>query len=184
LLNDSSYDFHYRNLDSTTFYASKAYNLALEHNYSDGQAEALNNLAFVDIVKMHYDDALRRLDTIPEITDNQLELLVAYIQQMRLCQRQSQNREFYDCRERAQQSLRRINEERHLLSDRQIRRLIYAESELAIVNSTYYYYVGLERQSIDALESISPDIENDTAQWLNYLYILFKFDFCWKFWIK
>lgn len=170
LLNDSSYDFHYRNLDSTTFYASKAYNLALEHNYSDGQAEALNNLAFVDIVKMHYDDALRRLDTIPEITDNQLELLVAYIQQMRLCQRQSQNREFYDCRERAQQSLRRINEERHLLSDRQIRRLIYAESELAIVNSTYYYYVGLERQSIDALESISPDIENDTAQWLNYLY--------------
>ena len=169
-LNDVAYDFHYRSLDSTTYYARKAYDLAIEHKYRDGQAEALNHLAFVDIVKMQYDDAHHRLDSIPEITDNQLELLVAYIQQMRLCQRQSQNREFYDCREHAQQALSRINEERHLLNDRQNKRLTYAESELAIVTSTYYYYVGLERQSIDALETMTPDVESDTAQWLNYLY--------------
>ena len=169
-LNDFAYDYHYKNLDSTTYYARKAYQLAVEQNDDDGRAEALNNLAFVDIVKMQYDDAHSRLDSIPLITDNQLERLVAYIQQMRLCQRQSLNREFYDCREHAQQSLQRINEERHLLTERQSKRLIYAESELAIVTSTYYYYVGLERQSIDALESVSPDVESDTAQWLNYLY--------------
>jgi hypothetical protein len=49
--------------------------------------------------------------------------------------------------------------------------LLYAETEYAIVNSTYYYYVGLERQSIDALLSIKPsEIQKDTAQFLNYLY--------------
>ena len=163
-LNAQSYDSHYRNLDSTGSYARQAFALAKEQGYRDGQAEALNNLAFVDIATMHYDDARLHLDSIFQITDNQLELLVAYIQQMRLCQRQSLNREFYDCREHAQRALNRINEERDLLSDRQLSRLVYAESELAIVTSTYYYYVGLERQSIDAIESITPDVENDTAQ--------------------
>ena len=169
-LNAQSYNAHYRNLDSTVSYARQAFALAKERGYRDGQAEALNNLAFVDIATMHYDDARDHLDSIFQITDNQLELLVAYIQQMRLCQRQSLNREFYDCREHAQRALNRINEERNLLSDRQLSRLVYAESELAIVTSTYYYYVGLERQSIDAIESITSDVENDTAQWLNYLY--------------
>jgi signal transduction histidine kinase len=46
---------------------------------------------------------------------------------------------------------------------------VYAESELAIVLSTYYYYVGMECQSIAALEEVG-DLEGDTAQWLNYLY--------------
>ena len=169
-LNAQSYDSHYRNLDSTATYARQAFMLAKQRGYGDGQAEALNNLAFVDIATMHYDDARQHLDSIFLITDNQLELLVAYIQQMRLCQRQSLNREFYDCREHAQRALNRINEERSLLSERQLSRLVYAESELAIVTSTYYYYVGLERQSIEAIESITPDVENDTAQWLNYLY--------------
>ena len=43
---------------------------------------------------------------------------------------------------------------------------------MAIVESAYYYYVGLERQSIDALSSIyqNVDIERDTVQMLNYLY--------------
>ena len=81
-------------------------------HYADGQAEALNNLAFVCIARMHYDEAKQLLDPIPTLTDNQLELLVGYIQQMRLCQRQSRNREFYDYRELAMNALSRINEER------------------------------------------------------------------------
>lgn len=167
-LNFVSYAFHYRNIDSTEAYARQAYDLSA--NYSDGRAEALNNLAFVDIVRMHYADAQQHLDQIAECTDNQLELLVSYIQQMRLCQRMSRNREFYDYREYATKALMRINEERSQLDERQQLRLIYAESEMAIVTSTYYYYVGLERQSIEAMEHITPDIEKDTAQYLNYLY--------------
>ena len=167
-LNDLSYACHYRNLDSTEHYAQMAFEASA--HYADGKAEALNNLAFVRIAQMHYEEARELLDQIPSVTDNQLELLIGYIQQMRLCQRESQNRAFYDCREQAMRALRRISEERSTLNPRQLRRLIYAESELAIVTSTYYYYVGLERQSAQALNEMPPELSADTAQHLNYLY--------------
>ncbi len=169
-LNSISYAYHFRQVDSAEHYAQQAFILANEEGYVDGKAEALNHLAFVDIVKMHYADARMRLDSVLQFTDNQLERFVAYVQQMRLCQRQSLNREFYDCREQAQRALERINEERDYLSDRQLKRLLYAETEFSIVNSTYYYYVGLGRQSIEAMQSIRSDVETDTVQFLNYLY--------------
>ena len=167
-LNSLSYACHYRSVDSTEHYARKA--LAAATHYEDGKAEAYNNLAFSHIIRMRYNEAQKALDIIPSITDNQLELLVCYVQQMRLCQRRSQNREFYDYRERAMESLKRINEERDMLEERQRRRLLYAESELAIVSSTYYYYIGLEQQSIDALNQMPDDVKLDTPQFLNYLY--------------
>lgn len=169
-LNSYSYAYHYRNLDSTEHYARLALTEAKQQNYDDGQAEALNNLAFADIIRMHYLDAHSHLDSVLLISDNQLERLIANIQMMRLCQRQSQNREFYDCREQAQRALQRIDEDRQQLSERQLQRLLYAETEMDIVTSTYYYYVGLERQSAEALQKIRPDIEADTVQFLNYLY--------------
>ena len=167
-LNSLSYACHYRSLDSTEHYARQALFNAV--HYEDGQAEAYNNLAFASIIRMQYDLAQRQLDSIPAITDNHLELLVSYIQQMRLCQRRSQNREFYDYRERALASLSRIDEERSMLSHRQRQRLLYAESELAIVSSTYYYYIGLEQQSVEALSQMPEEVMQDTAQFLNYLY--------------
>ena len=169
-LNTISYAYHYRNLDSTAYYAQQA--LQNADGYADGQAEALNNLAFSDIMRMDYDQAKQRLDSIPSITDNQVELLIADIQQMRLCQRRSRNREFYDYREQATQRLMRINEERPSLPERLQQRMVYAESEMGIVLSTYYYYVGLERQSVDAIASIDQfvDLERDTAQLLSYYY--------------
>ncbi len=169
-LNTISYAYHYRNLDSTAYYAQQA--LQYADGYADGQAEALNNLAFSDIMRMDYDQAKQLLDSIPSITDNQVELLIADIQQMRLCQRRSRNREFYDYREQATQRLMRINEERPSLPERLQQRMVYAESEMGIVLSTYYYYVGLERQSVDAIASIDQfvDLERDTAQLLSYYY--------------
>ena len=155
-LNLQSYAYHYRNIDSTLHLAQRAYQMA--EDYDAGKAEALNNLAFVHIVKMEYDEAERLLQEVTEVTDNQLQCFIAYVQQMRY-------------RELADLAMRRINEEREQLSPAETRLLLYAETEYAIVNSTYYYYVGLERQSIDALLSINPaEIQKDTAQFLNYLY--------------
>ncbi len=168
-LNAHSYACHYRNIDSTEVYAKQA--LGLAASYPDGRAEALNNLAFVSMVRMDYQKADSLLQEIVKFTDNQVELLVAEVQQMRLCQRRSNNRAFYEHRERAIAHQRRINEERFTLSEHLQRRMVYAESELAIVNSTYYYYVGLERQSVEALLDIDIDqVRHDTAQYLNYLY--------------
>ena len=160
-LNSLSYAYHYRQLDSVRFYCSQ----------HDAGAEGLNNEAFYRLAKMQYREAAECLNSIPAMTDNQLELLVCYVQQMRLCQRQSRNKDFYDYRELALNALKRINEERSELTERQQQRLLYAETELAIVASTYYYYIGLEQQSVQELMAIRPDeVKRDTAQFLNYLY--------------
>ena len=66
---------------------------------------------------------------------------------MRLCQRESRNKEFYDHHERALKALRRIDEERDMIPERTLNRLNYAESEFHIVTSTYFYYVGLEKEA-------------------------------------
>ena len=133
-LNSLSYAYHYCSLDSTECYAQQV--LRMSTLCADGKAEALNNLAFVRIAQMRYEEAEQLLNQIPDITDNQIELLVSYIQQMRLCQRRSYNRAFYDFRELANNALRRINEERAALDERQLARIVYAESEMAIVTST------------------------------------------------
>lgn len=132
----------------------------------------MNNMVFCDIMKMDYKKAVVTLDSIKDITDNQIELLVANVQYMRLCQRRSRNKEFYDHHEEAVRRLKRIEEERGTLSERMRRRLVYASSEFHIVTSTYYYYVGLEKPSIQAIREINPDDElrQDTAQLLNYYY--------------
>lgn len=169
-LNDLSYSFHYRNLDSAFVYARRA--LVQASDYGAGRAEALNNMAFVSISKMDYRNAYTLLDSVSLITDNQVELLIADVQLMRLCQRESHNKEFYDHHEAALRRMRRIDEESESLDEHLFRRMVYARSEFAIVTSTYYYYVGLEQPSIHAMEAINPDgeVRGDTAQLLNYYY--------------
>ena len=169
-MNDRAYSFHYISLDSTVAYSNKA--LANSTHYEAGRNEATNNLAFVDIMRMDYRAAEARLKGILNSTDNQIELLVANTQMMRLCQRQSRNKDFYEYYWNATRSLERINEDRGSLSERLLKRVSYAETEMKIVLSTYLYYVGQTDSSVAALDEIEEDgeIRNDTAQLLNYFY--------------
>lgn len=168
-LNTLSYAYHYRNLDSTKMLAQRA--LALSDDYSAGYAEACNNLAFVEMVKMNYKEARRWLGLVEEKSNNQLELLIADVQMMRICQRESHNKDFYSYREKAMVRLRRLGEEASNLPPRERRRATYAHSEFDIVDATYCYYVGLEEPMLKALNDIDADaLEADTAQYLNYLY--------------
>lgn len=169
-LNEKAYAWHYRDLDSARIYADSAY-LFSDH-YSSGKAEAMNNRAFISIAKMNYKLAARQIDSIADITDNQIELLIADVQQMRLCQRESRNQDFYDYRERAQRRMKRINGEAERWTSHQQRRIDYAFSEFYIVASTYFYYVGLTQQCIDNMAEVNPEgnIVRDTAQILNYWY--------------
>lgn len=171
-LNGIAYSYHYRNLDSTRVYADSARIIAKADGYTNGYAEALNNLAFVEMAAMNYNKAGKYLDTIANITNNQLELLVADVQQMKLCQKQSRNQDFYSYTENAKRRLNRIHNEEFSLSEHEKQRLTYAETEYYIVSSAYYYYVGLTKQSADMLHEINPygTIEHDTAQLLNYWY--------------
>lgn len=171
-LNDISYSYHYRNLDSTRHYALKALAEAEAFGYADGRAEALNNLAFASIAKMHYDVADSLLNEMAAATDNQIELLVGNVQQMRLCQRRSDSKNFYHFRERAKACMDRIREDEHLFSPRQKRRAVYARSEYSVVLSTYLYYIGQRTKSSRVLMEIDPEgpIVKDTAQLLAYYY--------------
>ena len=107
-----------------------------------------------------------------KVTDNQIELLVADVQMMRLCQRQSHNKDFYVYRERALHRINRIEEEQQLLTPHQRKRMAYAFTEFHIVASTYFYYVGLTDESVAELEAIehSGYLEQDAVQMMNYLY--------------
>lgn len=168
-LNTLSYAYHYRDLDSTKMLAQRA--LALSDDYSAGYAEACNNLAFVEMAKMNYKEARRWLGLVEEKSNNQLELLIADVQMMRICQRESHNKDFYSYREKAMVRLRRLGEEAPNLPPRERRRATYAHSEFDIVDATYCYYVGLEEPMLKALNDIDADaLEADTAQYLNYLY--------------
>lgn len=169
-LNGQSYAWHYRNLDSAEVYARWA--LKEADNKGDGAAEAYNNLAFVDIARMKYRNAWRLLKQVPELTDNQIEILISDVQLMRLCQRESFNKEFYDYHERALRCIQRFQKESYRLSDHQQRRLLYAQSEFQIVTSTYYYYVGLNHQAAQAIQDMSSwnQLIQDTAQYINYCY--------------
>ena len=168
-LNTLSYAYHYRDLDSSKMLAQRA--LVLSDDYSAGYAEACNNLAFVEMAKMNYKEARRWLGLVEEKSNNQLELLIADVQMMRICQRESHNKDFYSYREKAMVRLRRLGEEASNLPPRERRRATYAHSEFDIVDATYCYYVGLEEPMLKALNDIDADaLEADTAQYLNYLY--------------
>lgn len=169
-LNEQAYAFHYRNLDSVQHYAKQALRLS-DSCRADG-AEAMNHLAFVCIAKMQYEQAGALLADVYGRTNNQVELLVADVQMMRLCQRQSRNKDFYNYRESAERRLQRIIDEAEKLSPHQEKRLVYAQSEMSIVASAYLYYIGLMQESVEALKRIDPDgdIRHDMAQQLAYWY--------------
>lgn len=168
--NDIAYSFHYRNLDSVAANAGRAYQVS--ERYDDGRAEALNNFAFVDIARMDYSKAEKRLGEVGEITNNQIELMVADVQMMRLCQRRSENKNFYRFMQSAMSRLARIRENDAEFTPRQQRRLVYAQSEYYITVSAYLYYVGQTVESSAALAEIDAngEIVKDTAQLLNYYY--------------
>ena len=168
-LNRIAYDYHYKNLDSTYYYARKAFDLS--RHYTEGKAEALNHQAYVNVKRMNYTLAKMQLDSVRDITDNQVELLVADVTQMRLSQRESENKLFYEYKERAKQRIDRINEDKSMLDDHMQDMLLYATSEYNINVSIYYYYLGLVDESRAALEEIDETtLQGDTAQWLDYMY--------------
>lgn len=168
-LNSMSYACHYRSLDSTRVYAERA--LQLSADYASGRAEAYNNLAFVSMARLDYASARKYLAEVEKHSDNQIEILIAHVQNMRLCQRESRNKDFYAYREKALRLLRRMGEEAHDLPPHERQRALYAHSEFDIVSSAYFYYVGQENAVRQSLEDIDVDkLEQDTAQYLGYLY--------------
>ncbi len=169
-LNDKAYYYHYISLDSASLYADFAFQES--GSYGAGRMEAVNNKAFVDMALMDYKSAETGLQQVLKGTDNQIELFVANVQMMRLCQRMSRNKEFYTYYQAAMHNEERIRESLGELAERQRRRYAYAVSEMKIVCSAYLYYIGQIDGFRNILRSIDADgdLKQDTAQMLNCLY--------------
>ena len=170
-LNGKAYAYRYRSLDSSYKYANEAYRLV--NFYKSGKAEASNNLGFCAFMAMDFDRAEALHKEVYKLTKNELELLIADIGLMKICQRTAMNKEFYDYRNSALKRMKRIREESDLFADRhEALRLDYAFTEFFIVSSIYYYYLQQRQEAITSLNRIPEDEAlTDTNQLLYYHYI-------------
>ena len=170
-LNGKAYAYRYRSLDSSYKYANEAYRQV--NFYKSGKAEASNNLGFCAFMTMDFDRAEALHKEVYKLTKNELELLIADIGLMKICQRTAMNKEFYDYRNSALKRMKRIREESDLFADRhEALRLDYAFTEFFIVSSIYYYYLQQRQEAITSLNRIPEDEAlTDTNQLLYYHYI-------------
>ena len=170
--NDLAYRLRYSDVSASLQAAKKAYSSSSK--IPDGQAEALNNMAYVAYQQMRYDQALYLLQKVHDTSHNQLELLCADVLTMKVMQRIGRGKSFFDSRLRAQKRLRRILSEESSLTERQRHRLHYALTEFHIVASTYYYYLGQDVAAQNEIQEAARyvNLETDTTQWLYYHYML------------
>ena len=136
--NSRAYALRYSDCDLSKQYARRAFDLST--GYVDGQAQALNHLAFVAYHEMRFSDALHLLDSVYLLTNNQVELLCADVMRMKISQRTGDLRIFYRAWHNAENRTKRISQETEHLTPASINRLAYATSEMHIIASTYYYY--------------------------------------------
>ena len=171
-LNRRAYMLRYQNVDSSMHYADMAYEASA--NYSDGRAEAISHMAFVKYQQMQYTEALKQLDRIDSLTNNQVELLCADVLRMKISQRTGELHTFYRAWHNAEIRLERIDEELHLLSNHLSDRVLYARTEMHIIASTYYFYTHQDSASREELKNVETYmmLPRDTAQWSNYMYML------------
>lgn len=170
--NDLSYRLRYTDISASLQAAKKAYAYSSKH--PDSKAEALNNMAYVAYQQMRYDQTLHLLQHVYDFSRNQIELLCSDVLTMKVMQRIGQGKSFFDARLRAQKRLIRILSEESNLTERQKRRLHYALTELHIVTSTYYFYLGQDSAARSEIREAaqSVNLETDTTQWLYYQYMI------------
>lgn len=170
-LNRVSYALRYKDLAKAARAAGQAYEYAVAS--PSVRAEALNNMAFCAFMRMDFEQAIRLYRKALSASNNEVENLIADIGMMKICQRTSMNKEFYDYRNSALRRIKRIQEDRISLEDEAVaKRMDYALSEFYIVSGIYYYYLQQEEESLASIEAIPTDwVKSDTSQWLYYMYM-------------
>ena len=159
-LNNKSYSFRYRDLDSSYVYALEAYQKV---NYYDlGKAEACNHLGFYFFMQMDFEEALRWHKKTYVTTKNEIELLIADIGHMKIYQRTGRNKEFYDFRNSALQRMKQIEEDYTVFVEKNERlRLFYAYSEFYFVTTIYHFYLQQQEEAGKALKEYEEGVESN-----------------------
>lgn len=171
-LNELAYALRYKDLDASSRLAREAYVRA--PSYASGRAEACNHLGFVAFMTMDFKEAEQQYKEVYDWTKNELELLVADVGMMKICQRKAMNKEFYDYRNSALLRLKRIAEEPNLsVNSHERLRLKYAQSEFYMASAVYYYYLQQQEDALNCIRQADKQLElqADTSQLLYYHYL-------------
>ncbi len=110
---------------------------------TEGAAFLSNAEAYAAMMAMDYAKSRTLYDSVIAVAGDELDRLEANIGMMRLCNRVSANRDFYDYRANARRSMRRINSEVQSLSRSQRERLNMLELDFYVVSSNYFAALGL-----------------------------------------
>ncbi len=173
-LNERAYHMHYVSLDSTERLAQQAWHAAGRGKWADGQQEALCHLAFAASMRMDF----RRADSLYGLvlgeSRNELLKLVADVGMMRVCQRRSANKDFYDYRNSALTRMERLRAEAGSMTPHQRLLWNFARSDYHLTLSTYYYYLRQEPEAEEQYRILSDSIsmvEHDSAQLALYCFL-------------
>ena len=170
--NERSYQLRYVDIDSAAYFADEA--LRHSSHYTSGREEAEVNKAFVAYQQMDFDRALQMLSHVTRRSRNQFLQLSAHVLTMKIAQRVGDGELFFAQRNAALRILQRVSEDSEAISDHNLALLDYARSELHIVSSTYYYYLGLTDAAVREINVAGECVRetNDMSQRLNYSYML------------
>lgn len=170
--NSQSFYWRYRNIDSSLAYARQALHCSPQN--TSERADAHCNLAYVAYQQMAYSKSTSLLSEAYHCTNDQISLLCADVLAMKVAQRTGDGYSFFTHRNHALRRIARIEEEKESLNSSQKQKFHYALTELHIVSSTYYYYLGQDSAAQAEIHTIDSEVslERDTTQWIYYHYML------------
>ena len=168
-LNQRAYETRYKNIDTTARYAYDAYEQASE--YAEGRAVALNNLAFVQFMRMDFDSAKVLYEQSNELTRSELTRLMNDVGMMNVCKIAALNKEYYTHRTNAERRIARLEESEVVLTPIQNRQFNYARTEFHFTSSSYYANMWQEAEADSELAIVRNNLEwlrGDAAQQIRY----------------
>lgn len=174
-LNNKAYNNYYVSTDSVEKYAKIALKMGNDRgNYPDGRDEAMCHIGFAKYMRMDYDSAHFYLHEVIDNSANELYRFMADVIMMRVCQRRSENKLFYDYHNDAQEKISRILPETSTMSARQRKLWNFAVSDYHMALYTYYYYLRQEEDGNKELIYIDEHkdiISDDPAQTAMYYFL-------------
>jgi len=170
-LNEKAISYLWNNLDTAHQYAQFA--LEVSRRHSDERAKAVNTLARIAFMRMDFTQAWELYSSVPSITGNMLEVVASQIGLMRICQRTSDNVQFYEYRNEILLNLRALHEESAILDDAQLSRLLSLERSFRMESARYWFELEQPAQAGREMSYVVADnlLRDDHDRFLTYTYM-------------
>lgn len=170
-LNEKAISYLWNNLDTAQQYAQFA--LEVSRRHSDEHAKAVNTLARIAFMRMDFTQAWELYSSVPSITGNMLEVVASQIGLMRICQRTSDNVQFYEYRNEILLNLRALHEESAVLDDAQLSRMLSLERSFRMESARYWFELEQPAQAGREMSYVVADnlLRDDHDRFLTYTYM-------------